>query len=71
MRYWLIELRKQNGLTQKQLAEMVGLSRSYYSEIELGTKTPGGKAAKRIADLLGFDMELFFEEESRKVSQTA
>lgn len=69
MRYWLIDLRKDKNLTQKQLAEMAGISRSYYSEIEVGVKNPSGNTAKRIADILKFDMGLFFKDQGRKTSQ--
>lgn len=62
MRHWLIKLRKERGLSQYQLADMVGISRSYYSEIEVGAKTPGGRTAKKLADFLGFDMDVFYEE---------
>lgn len=64
-REWLIELRNGNGMTQKELAAQVGISRSHYAEIETGVKNPGGMTAKKIADVLGFDMVLFFEENCR------
>lgn len=60
MRDWLIKRRKLKGLTQEQVARKVGISRSYYSEIETGEKTPSGKTAKRISDVLEFNMVLFF-----------
>nr|PZN17647.1 MAG: XRE family transcriptional regulator [Chloroflexota bacterium] len=71
MRRWLIELRKERGLSQHQLASRIGISRSYYSEIEVGTKTPSGRTAKKIADYFGFDMSVFFEENRRKTSRDA
>lgn len=49
-------------MTQKELSSRAGISRSYYAEIESGAKNPGGMTAKNIADILGFDMVLFFEE---------
>jgi len=62
MRKWLIELRKERGLSQYKLADLLGISRSYYSLIETGIRDPGGRTAKKIADFLGFDMGLFYEE---------
>ena len=62
MRKWLIELRKERGLSQYQLADLVGISRSHYTTIESGLRTPSGRTAKKIADVLGFDMALFYEE---------
>lgn len=69
MRQWLIEMRRVKELTQKQVANLAGISRSYYSDIELGYKKPGGKTAKKIADTLGFDMNIFFEDQCLKTSQ--
>lgn len=40
MRVLLREKRRESGLTQYRLADMLGISRSYYSQIELGTKNP-------------------------------
>ncbi|SFT03800.1 helix-turn-helix domain-containing protein [Marininema halotolerans] len=59
-RSWLVKLRKEKGMTQKDVACKAGLSRNYYSEIEKGIKTPAGKTAKRLGNTLGFDMSLFF-----------
>mgnify|MGYP003948822671 CR=1 FL=1 len=61
-REWLLLLRNRYDLTQDQVAKLAGISRSYYSEIEVGVKSPGGKTAKRIADVLDFNMALFFED---------
>ncbi len=70
-RKWLIDLRKKYELTQKQVAQLAGISRSYYSEIEVGTKNPGGQTAKKIADVLDFNMVLFFEDKGRTKSHKA
>ncbi|WP_339314691.1 helix-turn-helix transcriptional regulator [Paenibacillus sp. FSL M7-0896] len=69
MRHWLVQFRKTKGLTQQQVAEITGISRSYYADIEQGTKGASGKAAKLIANALGFDMNLFFADVGRKTSQ--
>lgn len=61
MRHWLVQFRKTKGLTQQQVAEITGISRSYYADIEQGTKGASGKAAKLIANALGFDMNLFLQ----------
>jgi transcriptional regulator with XRE-family HTH domain len=37
----LREIREKNGLTQKQMARFCGVSLSYYTKLENGTKTPG------------------------------
>ncbi|KEO81128.1 helix-turn-helix transcriptional regulator [Tumebacillus flagellatus] len=59
-RDWLVERRHSRGLSQLQVAEGAGISRTYYSEIENGKK-PSGSAAFSIASFLEFDMSLFFK----------
>lgn len=69
MRHWLIQIRKMKGFTQQQVADLAGISRSYYADIEQGSKGASGKAAKLIANALDFDMNLFFAEVGLKTSQ--
>lgn len=38
MREWLKNLREQNGMTQQQVAEQMGITSSYYSYIESGER---------------------------------
>lgn len=66
MRNWLIDIRKIKGLTQKEAAEKCGISRSYFADIEQGTRNPKVDTAKSIGDVLGFDWTLFFEQNGRK-----
>lgn len=49
-------LRRKRGLTQVELAEMLGIDRSYLSEIETGKKDPSLRVLKAIAD--GFKLSL-------------
>lgn len=69
MRHWLKQMRLAKGFTQSQVAQLSGISRSYYADIERGTANAGGQAAKRIADVLGFEMSLFFANERRETRQ--
>lgn len=64
MRKWLKDIRDSKGLTQEQVAILSGISRSHYTHIEQGTKTPSVKVAKRIASALNFDWTIFFEDKS-------
>lgn len=57
------------NLTHKQVADGAGISRSYYTEIEAGEKTPSVLTAKRISLFLNFDWTLFFKESSRVKQQ--
>lgn len=63
-------VRQQNGLTQDQLAEYVGLSPKYISGIERGVENPTMDILLRVAKILGvepYDLFLFGEsEESEK-----
>lgn len=45
----ITEHRKRAGLTQSAFAERVGVSQSFLSEIEAGTKRPGLRVAIAIA----------------------
>jgi|LFRM01.2.fsa_nt_gb transcriptional regulator with XRE-family HTH domain len=54
--------RKKRGLTQQQLAELVGVDRTLISKIESGAATPSVATAKKIAAVLGFDWVKFFED---------
>jgi len=56
--------RKKRGLTQQQLAELVGVDRTLISKIESGAATPSVTTAKKIAAVLGFDWVKFFEDDS-------
>ncbi len=38
MREYLVSLRKEKGLTQKQLADKLDISESYYNQIEKGER---------------------------------
>jgi transcriptional regulator with XRE-family HTH domain len=46
-------LRKARGLTQLELAELLGVGRSYLSQIERGKRDPGLRMIKSISDGLG------------------
>lgn len=61
MREWLKEYRLKSGLTQEKTAQLSGISRSYYTHIEQGNKTPTVSVSKDIAKILEFDWILFFE----------
>lgn len=69
MRHWLVQFRKIKGYTQKDVAQLCGISRSYYAGIEQGSANASGHAAKLISDVLGFSMDLFFAESGRVTRQ--
>ena len=58
----IAKLREEKGWTQKRLAKIAGLSKSYIASIEEG-KRPGIKAAAMIAEALGVEVTKLFREE--------
>ena len=56
------EKRAEKNLTLKQVADAANVSESYCSLIERGVCSPSVKTAKRIAEVLGFDWTMFFED---------
>lgn len=69
MRHWLVQMRLNNNMTQAEAAKQAGISRSYYSGIEVGSRNAPVATAKKIAAALGFDWTLFFADNGRKTSQ--
>lgn len=60
-------LRKEKGLTQEDLAEEVGVDRSYMGFIERGEKNPTLDKVMKIADALDVDAgELFYFHKNKK-----
>ena len=52
------DARKQERMTQAELAEKVGTNKSYISRIEKGAIEPGVGLFFRIIDALGFKLEI-------------
>ncbi|MGK9183766.1 helix-turn-helix domain-containing protein [Priestia filamentosa] len=63
MREWLTRRRHELKLTQRDIAIEVGISRSAYSNIELGARRPSVQVAKNIGNLIDIDWTLFFEDD--------
>ncbi|NSW93051.1 MAG: helix-turn-helix transcriptional regulator [Firmicutes bacterium] len=58
----LRELRDKKGLTQEEIANVLGINSQYYSMLERGVRTPGFKLAKKIADFYECSVdEIFFD----------
>ncbi|MCP4362332.1 MAG: helix-turn-helix domain-containing protein [Chloroflexi bacterium] len=53
LRIW----RKYRGLTQQNLADQIGISKSYYSQIESGNRSGSIAALKRIATALNISLD--------------
>ncbi|MBR0027587.1 MAG: helix-turn-helix domain-containing protein [Clostridia bacterium] len=61
MRVKLQRTRKAQGFTQLQFAEAVGLSRSHYSQIETGEKSPSLQVAIKIKRALNYQGDDIFD----------
>ena len=51
--------RKREGLTQKELAALLGVSQTHISEMEHGKRPIGKEMAKRLAKVLKADYRVF------------
>ncbi len=58
----LKENRKEKNKTQKEIAELTGITQQMYSNIENGKRRPSVAVAKKIAEVLNFDWTLFFKD---------
>ncbi|MGX7200036.1 helix-turn-helix transcriptional regulator [Enterococcus nangangensis] len=54
------EMRISKGISQKKLAETVGISRPYLAEIEKGSSAPGTPIALALASALDSTVEIIF-----------
>lgn len=62
-RGWLRRIRKKKGFkNQKDLAEVVGMSQTHYSNIENGNRMARGDQALKIATVLEIPLERFYED---------
>jgi transcriptional regulator with XRE-family HTH domain len=56
-------LRKRHGLSQKQLAEQIGFSRSFIRELEYGDRKPNVSHIIKISDLFGVRADVLIRDE--------
>ncbi|GAW91173.1 helix-turn-helix domain-containing protein [Calderihabitans maritimus] len=63
----MYRLRIERGLTQREVAEAVGISQSAYAMIEGGHRHPRKAIEKKLADFFGVTVdELFFAENNHE-----
>lgn len=53
-------LRQEHGLTQQELADKIGMSKSSINMYERGEREPGIETVKRIADFFNVDVDYLF-----------
>jgi transcriptional regulator with XRE-family HTH domain len=66
----LLQIRNQQGLSQRQLSQRCGLASSYLSRIENRRLEPRPKTLRRIAEALAIPVSELFEEQPRDEKQT-
>ena len=55
----LKKMRMEALYSQKEFAQVIGISQNHYSNIENGVRRPSPEVAKSIADVLGFGSEWY------------
>ena len=56
----IVEGREENGMTQKQLSDITGITQADISRIENGTRNPSLSMVKKLARGLGMQLKLEF-----------
>jgi len=54
------DLREKQGMSQEQVAEQVGISRTYLAYLETGTRTPSLKILAKLATVLAVSLKELF-----------
>lgn len=67
-REWLKAARKEKGFTLVKLAEQIGCSFNYISDLEGGRRTPSLKMAFKLAEVLDFKIEQFIDDEGAETA---
>lgn len=66
----IIRLRREAGMSQDKLAEMIGVSRESIYRWESGACLPGVKLLKKLAKALQVDEEIFFQGKNGALTET-
>lgn len=64
--YKLVSAREREGLSQKQVAESVGITTACYQRYEYGQRLPQVDVAVKISKILNADVSTLFEDEDNK-----
>lgn len=57
------ELRAERGVSQEEFASLIGMSRSYFGEVETGKRNVAAVNLEKIAKGLGVSLAEFFDSE--------
>ncbi|PZX07945.1 putative transcriptional regulator [Psychrobacillus insolitus] len=58
----IADIRKSKGISQKELAEMIGVSANWMNHIEKGKRRPSTKTLEKIAEMLQISIKDIFLE---------
>lgn len=61
----MIDARKSQNMTQKELSEKTGITQADISRIERGTRNPSLEMIKRLAKGMGMELKLEFIQETK------
>jgi len=64
VRIWLIDIRKNKKLTQADVANQAGISRTTYNRYESGQRTPKPAIARKLSRILAVPIVNFFDQKS-------
>lgn len=71
MRIILREQRKKVNMTQKDIANKVGISRSEYTNIEVGVRNPSFTLSLKLKDILGYRDDDLFKNTEQQMGKNA
>jgi transcriptional regulator with XRE-family HTH domain len=60
-REWLKKLRKEKGLSVREIAPLIGTSFSHYSDIENGRRNPSIDLSMKMAEFFSIEVSIFFK----------
>ncbi len=66
--YKIAERRKEVGMSQEELAKLVGTSRTHIGRIETSVASPTAELLAKIANVLNIDPGYFFKKSKRSVA---
>ncbi|WP_040683190.1 helix-turn-helix domain-containing protein [Thermosinus carboxydivorans] len=59
-RVWLERVLQNKKMTHQEAANLIGIERSYFTQIVNGRRRPSPEVAQKIGQALGFDWTIFF-----------
>lgn len=62
----MYRIRNMRNLTRKEVADITGISNSYYMQLENGDKNPRAKMLVKIANGFNVPIDIFFKDENKQ-----